>query len=78
MIIKNVSIIPYSSKSILLSKYKYSMIKMYAEDLEPPIINLQQGLNLSSAPCQCDSIRDGIKFNSISQISPEEHMEAII
>jgi len=54
------------------------MIKMYAEDLEHPTINPPQELNHLYVLCPWDSIKDGIKFNSTSQISPEEHMEAII
>jgi hypothetical protein len=42
MIIKNVSSHLFSSRNILLSKFKFLMIKMCVEDLEHQTINRQQ------------------------------------
>jgi hypothetical protein len=54
------------------------MIKILGEDLEHRIINQLPESNPLSVPCRWDLIKDGIKFNSISRILPEEPMEPII
>ena len=54
------------------------MIKMFAEGLEPLIINQQPGLSPLFALCQWDWIKVGIRSNSIYQISQGGHMDQII
>lgn len=69
MIIKNVRYSLRSSKNISLSKYRYSMTKMYAEDLELRTISQQPGWSPSSAPCLWDLTKDGTKSSLTYQIS---------
>lgn len=78
MIIKNVLSSLFSSKNILLFRFRFWMIKMSEEDLEPPIINRLQEWSHSSALCLWDWTRAGIKFSSTYQILQGEPMAAII
>lgn len=65
MIIKNVPIGTISSKNILLSKFKYSTIRMYAGDFEPATISRLLEWSRLSVLCRWDWIRVGIKSSSI-------------
>ena len=86
MIIKNVSPLPRSLPTELLtklvcvnswrstspSKCRFSMTRMSVVDSELQTISLPPVSSHSSAPCQWDSMRDGIRFSSTCLISPEE------
>ena len=72
MIIKNVRSSLRSSKNISLSKYRYLMTKMYAEDLELPTISRRLEWSPSSVLCPWGSTKAGIRFSLTCQISPEE------
>lgn len=78
MIIKNVIHLPFSSRSILPSRFKYSMTKMCVVDLGHPTINLQRGWNPSSAPCLWGLTKVGTRFSSIFLTSQGEHTGVII
>lgn len=78
MIIKNVCMLSRSSRSILPSRFKYSMIRMCAGGLELPTISLPPGWSHLYVLCPWDWTKAGIRFNSTSQISHAEPMEAII
>ena len=59
-------------KKYSLSKYRYLMTKMYAEDLELPTISRRLEWSPSSVLCPWGSTKAGIRFSLTCQISREE------
>jgi hypothetical protein len=52
---------------------RYSMIRTLDDDSVPLTTRAPPEWNRSSAPCPWDSMKDGIRSSSISQISQGEH-----
>ena len=77
MIIKNVRLLSSSSRNTSPLKFKFSMTKTFAGDLELRTINPQQESSLLFVPCLWGSMKAGIRFSSTYQILLAEHTAAI-
>lgn len=78
MIIKNVPLVPLSSRNILPSKCRCWMTKMFGDVLGLATTNPQHAWSLSSVQCLCVLMKGGIKFSSTYRTLRDVHTAATI